>query len=773
MRFLYLYFLLFITCTQFYGQVTVGSGIKPKSGALLDLKEFESAESNPGGKTSTKGLMLPRVLLKGLNELTMGDNIISNDSEGAWKVHEGLTVYNMNEDLSKKLCRGVYVFNSSSWMKLGDPCPFFFRFNCDEVEVSGGYEEFVPVGEENYLTIHLTDIDESAKGERLSIYTESNSGITFDLDTVFSGEPDQIIKIPAYGIPIGGGTFHYDIYVNDLTCTFTIEIGEIPNPSVNCDEASVQGTYVKGKTVNGDQNYISLSLTNIPASAKGKYFYIYSNNMNGMEFEFEGEYSGESTQSIKVPAIGKPASAGTFLYDLYINYVQCSFNVEVEHTIDCNATSLSGKFIQNKAVNSDQDYVSLTLTNIPESLKGKPLHLYSNETNGIKFELETIYDGASTQTVKVPASGTPTAYGDITYIINVNSQACEFKVHTFASGNINYTILDSDGIVKVPARWPIALGGQEGRIVMYDEGRYYFDDIATGNISASEVRVAALSNVKRVYNGNEHTISYVLKKPSVTVDELKAGAEILLKVAEVRNIPLYRGVNNAAQEFLTRPNTLLTSNVIVSEILAGSKGDAYTPSTQTTSFTIGNYYTRSEGDGLTLSFHALSEYQRNMTSSTSNKETYKKNFLIKDIKYGILDFTGDKQLTQLTLRRRMQISWRIPIIGTVLTANLSMSDVISNDDTHNRISRGANKPNEESAKTDNIHYLSGNKDGYVSIIINYNDGISSSVNHQEKINFYYYSKGLIGIVGSYYAYPTLSEILNTSQITMRYEFLGR
>lgn len=773
MRFLYLYLLLFITCTNLCGQVTIGSGLKPKSGALLDLKEFDSSESDLGGKTSTKGLMLTRVLLKGLNELTMGDNIISDDSEGAWKVHEGLTVYNMHEDLSKKLCRGVYVFNSSSWIKLGEPCPFFFRFNCDEVEVSGNYEEFEPVGEENYLTIHLTDIDESTKGEKLSIYTESNSGITFDLDTVFSGEPDQIIKIPAYGIPVGRGTFHHDIYVNDLSCTFVIEIGEIPNPSVNCDEASVQGTYVKGKTVDGDQYYISLTLTNIPASAKGKYFYIYSNNENGMEFEYEGEYSGESTQTVKVSAKGKPESAGTFSYDLYINYAQCSVTIEVEHTIDCKATKLSGKYIQNKAVNGDQDYVSLTLTNIPESLRGKPLHIYSNEVNGIKFEMETTYDGSSTQVLKVPASGTPTAYGDVTYTVNVNSQACEFKVHTFASGNINYTILDDDGVVKVPTSWSITLGGLTQRVIMYEEGRYYFDDITTGDISASEIRVVLLNRVKRIYNGREHTISYVLKKPSITVEELKAGAEILFKVAEVSNIPLYRGVNNAAQEYLTRPNTLLTSNVIVSEILAGSKGDAYRPSYQTTSFTIGNYYTRSEGDVLTLSFHALSEYQKNMTSNTSNKETYKKNFSIKDIKYGILDFTGDKQLTQLTLRRRMQISWRIPIIGTVLTANLSMSDVTSNDDTHNRISRGANKPNEEPAKTDNIHYKDGNKDGYVSIIINYNDGISSSVNHQEKINFYYYSKGLIGIVGSYYAYPTLSEILNTSQITMRYEFLGR
>ncbi|MBK5722294.1 hypothetical protein JGH11_15565 [Dysgonomonas sp. Marseille-P4677] len=767
MKYLHLLLLLLFTCTQLQGQVTIGSGIKPNKGALLDLKEFETTESVKGGTTATKGIMLPRVVLKSLDELTMGDNVINNDTEGTWKAHEGLTVFNVHEDLSKKICRGVYVFNSSSWIKLGEPCPFFFRINCDEIEVSGIYEEYEPVDENNYLTIHLTDIDESAKGEKLSIYTESNSGITFDLETVFSGEPNQTVKVPAYGIPMGSGTFHHDVYINNLECTFIINIGEIPNPSVNCSDASVQGVYIKGKTVNGEQDYISLTLADIPASAKDKYFYIYSNNENGMEFEFEGEYSGESTQIVNVPAIGTPASAGTFTYDLYINYAQCSFNIEVEHTIDCNATKLFGKFIQGKAVNEDQDYVSLTLTNIPESLKDKPLHIYSNEANGIKFELKTTYDGSSTQTVKVPASGTPTTHGDVTYTINVNSLTCPFKVHTFASGNINYTILDSEGIIKIPANWSITLGGRTGRIIMYEEGRYYFDDINTGNIAASEVSLSAEHLVTRVYGGGNNKIYYTLKMPPITVEKLKTGSDILLKVEKVRNMQFYRGINNAAKEYLTSPTTWLNTNMLGSNILSGSQGDTYTPSGQSASFIIGNYYTRSEGDVLTLSFHAFSANQKNMTSQTSNKETYKKNFSIKDIKNGILDFTGDTNLTQLTLRRSFRI--RRPILGTKIP---NLSDAVTGDAERNSISRGDVKPNGTTALSDNVHYLGGDSNGYASVIINYNDGYSSSINHQEKINFYHYS-GLLGLVGSYYAYPTLNDILSASQITMVYNLLGR
>lgn len=766
MKNLYLLLLLLFVSVQFHGQVTIGSGIEPNKGALLDLKEFEIAESVKGGATATKGIMLPRVVLKNLNELTMSDNVIVDDAEGAWKVHEGLTVFNLYEDLSKKICKGVYVFDSSSWVRLGKPCPFFFKINCNEIKVRGEYEEFEPVDEENYLTIYLTDIDILAKGEKLSIHTEGNSGLTFDLETVFSGEPEQIIDIPAHGMPMGSGTFHHDIYVNDIKCTFIITVGEIPNPSVDCADASVQGTYIKGKAVDGNQDYISITLTDIPASAEGKSLYIYSNEENGMEFEFEGKYSGESTQIIKVSAIGTPASAGTFTYDLYINYAQCSFNIEVEHTIDCNATTPFGKYIQNKAVSGDQNYISVTLTDIPASAKGKNLHIYTEEANGIKFELNTTYDGSSTQTFEVPASGTPAAYGDVVYTIHVNSLTCKVNVHTFASGNIKYTVLDSEGIIEVPDSWPIVLDGQSGRIIMYESGKYYFDDIATGNISASEVKVNAPLRMKRTYRGDTYEILYTLKKPSMTVAELKNGNEILFKVAEVRNIPLYRGVNNQAQLYLTVPNTLLKTSVLKSEILSGSKNDTYQPSTSMTVFTIGDYYNRSESDALTLSFHALSEFQKNMTAQTSNKETYSKSFSIKDIKGGILDFSGDVNLTQLTLRRSFRIK-RILSTGTP-----DLSGTILGDISNNRISRGNTKPNSSAAMTDNIHYLGGNSTGYASVIINYNDGISSSINHQEKINFYYYG-GLLGIVGSYYAYPTLNQLLNTFRITMEYNLLSR
>lgn len=101
-------------------QVTIGSGIEPVDGALLDLKEQDNTS---GGITATKGLALPRVELK---KLTPADGIelaTSIGSTGNWDVdeHIGLTIYNMHEDvcLSTPILKGIYVWDGTEWQFLG------------------------------------------------------------------------------------------------------------------------------------------------------------------------------------------------------------------------------------------------------------------------------------------------------------------------------------------------------------------------------------------------------------------------------------------------------------------------------------------------------------------------------------------------------------------------------------------------------------------------------------------------------------------------------
>ena len=106
-------FVSLVTCfvTNTFSQITIGSNLKANSGALLDLKQNESI--------STKGLLLPRVSLKNINELTMGDNAIQ-DEDAEWMKSTGLMVYNVDsvELKDNRLCPGLHIWSGDTWFSL-------------------------------------------------------------------------------------------------------------------------------------------------------------------------------------------------------------------------------------------------------------------------------------------------------------------------------------------------------------------------------------------------------------------------------------------------------------------------------------------------------------------------------------------------------------------------------------------------------------------------------------------------------------------------------
>ncbi|MFT4223178.1 FISUMP domain-containing protein [Dysgonomonas sp.] len=104
--------MLFTSCVAaVYGQVTIGSNIPSNNGALLDLKQ---EKKDDGSANSSKGLLLPRVILTNPTDITTGD--ITGVTPANKDAHIGLTVYNIGN------CPGVYVWTGSEWIKLGEPC---------------------------------------------------------------------------------------------------------------------------------------------------------------------------------------------------------------------------------------------------------------------------------------------------------------------------------------------------------------------------------------------------------------------------------------------------------------------------------------------------------------------------------------------------------------------------------------------------------------------------------------------------------------------------
>ena len=98
-------------------QVTIGSNAPPATGALLDLKQENKTD---GSADSKKGLGLPRVKLKALDELTMGINEIEN-KDTVWEDHTGLMVYHISGEANPECAEiidGIYVWDGEMWQSL-------------------------------------------------------------------------------------------------------------------------------------------------------------------------------------------------------------------------------------------------------------------------------------------------------------------------------------------------------------------------------------------------------------------------------------------------------------------------------------------------------------------------------------------------------------------------------------------------------------------------------------------------------------------------------
>ena len=125
--------LLCLTIFPLHAQVTVGSNIKPVDGALLDLKEQQTA----GTSNTTKGMVFPRVSLSDKEKLfpmfraVNGSDYEIDDNTKTPKVteditHTGLVVYNINDASPFK--KGLYIWDGAQWaaIQLSTPASNWF-----------------------------------------------------------------------------------------------------------------------------------------------------------------------------------------------------------------------------------------------------------------------------------------------------------------------------------------------------------------------------------------------------------------------------------------------------------------------------------------------------------------------------------------------------------------------------------------------------------------------------------------------------------------------
>lgn len=122
--FLFMFALSLFIGGELNAQVTIGSGIAPNKGALLDLKEKNPDNPATDNSTTNKGLGLPRVNLTSLTNISDISGAVGEELQ-----HTGLIVYNVNTVTAANIYPGIHIWDGTQWVKgnsEASPCAEFY-----------------------------------------------------------------------------------------------------------------------------------------------------------------------------------------------------------------------------------------------------------------------------------------------------------------------------------------------------------------------------------------------------------------------------------------------------------------------------------------------------------------------------------------------------------------------------------------------------------------------------------------------------------------------
>lgn len=314
-------------------QVTIGSNIPPKTGALLDLKESETSGSNL--VNSTKGLLLPRVSLVSRQSMAP---LIASATEEEKRQSAGMIVYNLLQ--TPDLFPGLNIWDGTKWVLVASiDCisnVITAEFTVASTTVRGSYVKGVDLTPLNFLSIVL---DISVPGKYIITGTTGN-GYDYLLSGEFPATGVQTVNVPGGGTPVLATSD-----LSEVPDTISVKINNeevsLPNrvlskPSdylVDCNTLTVNGTYVAGASLNPATNYLTIQGITTAPSAGGSYE-IKTDTVNGYSFTKSGLLtSGGQTFTISPTNLtDKPLVQGLNNFTLTTNSglsaITCPFTIK-------------------------------------------------------------------------------------------------------------------------------------------------------------------------------------------------------------------------------------------------------------------------------------------------------------------------------------------------------------------------------------------------------------------------------------------------------------
>lgn len=449
-----------------------------------------------------------------------------------------------------------------------------------------------------------------------------------------------------------------------------------------------------------------------------------------------------------------------FSYEVLVSQA----NSLIDYTVDCSPIQTHGTYVVGEAVGASH-YLTVDVT-VPTGASGGNYMIETNEVNGLSFKGAGKFAADGKQTIQLLASGTPKAFGTHTYTITFddehNSTCTNAKVKALVKRKIVYKMKNNDN--STIANVPISAGNltssqPNNKFTMLSDGEFLFD--------ADESKLDQTYDVSFYHyvpfkDYPDEEIIYTMKSPYTARDIIaNPDKAVELRVQAIDAMGIFYGIEDAdLAKLLTPIGHRITRNILRTEVLSRSHADDQyivkgEDGKKTCEFIIGDYYNRNEDDEVKISMHTFSKNPAgNVSSKTSNKETYAQKFSISDIKGGSLDFTGEQNLTQLTLRREFKYDKTKNCNMKGIKGDNSEINVNGPIDRHNNV--------DTSIPTEHAHY-DGGADRYASIIINYQN-IGFQIDKNEVFDFNYFGPGWGFLDHNRQVKLSLLQILETNTI---------
>lgn len=200
----------------------------------------------------------------------------------------------------------------------------------------------------------------------------------------------------------------------------------------DCLPKNVVGTYVQGTALNGNTEYIEVT---VDVTATGSYT-VFSDTVNGVYFRLSGTFTTAGSNVIKLRGNGTPATTGTFNFRIQYDGQECFVPVTflpiggggpavfgLSGTgANCAGASVVGTYTLGVALGGTHSVtVNVNVTTIGT-------YSISTTFQGMTFMASGAFITTGPQTVVLFGSGTPTTAGLNTVPVTIGTNLCSFDI---------------------------------------------------------------------------------------------------------------------------------------------------------------------------------------------------------------------------------------------------------------------------------------------------------------------------------------------------------